>query len=125
MLRDHFMTKVSQSPALSDRKSQNPGDLRSPGVSDTGMTVDQMSDLFLARCRAERLSENTVSFYKKYLSYLQQVHGQDNADKVTVHQFRGSTCHTSSGRSSLRNDNQSSCCKLACDVYMGVQGRVD
>jgi len=52
------------------------------------MTVKQMSVLFLARCRAERLSENTVSFYKKYLEYLQQVHGDDIAERVTVHQLR-------------------------------------
>ncbi len=47
-----------------------------------------MSVLFLARCRAERLSENTVSFYKKYLEYLEKEHGDKVAERVTVHQLR-------------------------------------
>jgi integrase/recombinase XerC len=52
------------------------------------MTVDQMTVLFLARCRAERLSENTVSFYKKYLQYLQEVHGEKVAEKVSLYDLR-------------------------------------
>lgn len=63
------------------------------------MKVDLLCDLFLARCRAERLSPGTISFYDKYLRYLRQVHGADLAESITVHQLRAVLAtHQAEGR---------------------------
>lgn len=52
------------------------------------LTLNVLCELFLSRCRAERLSTGTIAYYRKYLKYVQAVHGPEDVTTLTVHHLR-------------------------------------